>query len=273
MGSLEATEQRKELSVLVTGFGPFKEAYPVNPAWKIAERLPDYLPADRAKDAVAAHRSPANVPPVRIVKLPGPVHTSYEYTRALVPTLWGDGDNGHGGHGGHDERADGIGLGRIDYAVHIGMAGPQLVYSLERRGHRDGYDSRDVDGKLLEDEPRRAQEGERWIWHGVPEELLSDLDVDDVHRRWVERSPKNLSLRVSEDAGHYLCDFIYFSSLAHLWKQQRQRKVAFLHVPLHSDPESINRGVELVLTLIRSIVESELEKKQEKQETEETSQS
>lgn len=72
---------------------------------------------------------------------------------------------------------------------------------------------------------------------------------------------KNLDIRVSEDAGHYLCDFIYYSSLAHLWKQQRTRKVVFFHVPLHSDAESLKRGVELVLTLLRSIVESELEKK------------
>ncbi|KAI1821909.1 putative pyroglutamyl peptidase type I [Xylaria intraflava] len=245
MGSLDAS-QEKELSVLITGFGPFKEAYPVNPSWEIAARLPDYLPADRAKDA--AHRSVAHLPPVRIVKLPSAVRTSYEYTRNLVPTLWGDGgeDAGRG----------------IDFAIHIGMAGPQLVYSIERRGHRDGYGAKDVDGKLLEDELRHAEEGERWIWHDVPHELLSDLDIDDVHRRWVERSPKNLGLRVSEDAGHYLCDFIYFSSMAHLWKQQRPKKVVFLHVPLHPDQESIDRGVELVLTLVRSIVESELGKKQ-----------
>ncbi|KAI2635181.1 putative pyroglutamyl peptidase type I [Xylaria nigripes] len=244
MGSLD--RQEKELAILVTGFGPFKEAYPVNPAWEIANRLPDFLPADRAKDA--AHRSASHMPPVRIVKLSGPVRTSYEYTRALVPTLWGDGGEDNPGRG-------------IDYAVHIGMAGPQLVYSIERRGHRDGYGSKDVDGALLEDEKRHAEEGERWIWHGLPSELLSDLDVDDVHRRWVELSPPNLGLRVSEDAGHYLCDFIYYSSLAHLWKQQRPKNVVFLHVPLHSDEESIVRGVELALTLIRSIVESELERK------------
>ncbi len=28
----------------------------------------------------------------------------------------------------------------------------------------------------------------------------------------------NFDLRISTNAGHYLCDFIYFSSLAHLWK-------------------------------------------------------
>lgn len=240
MGSLDAS-QEKELAVLVTGFGPFKEAYPVNPSWEIAARLPDYLPADRAKDA--AHRSAPGLPPVRIVRLPEAVRTSYEYTREIVPRLWDDAERS------------------IDYAIHLGMAGPQLVYSIERRGHRDGYGARDVDGKLLGDERRREEEGDRWIWHGVPHELLSDFDIDDVHRRWVQRSPKNLDLRVSEDAGHYLCDFIYFSSLAHLWKQNRPKKVVFFHVPLHSDAESLQRGVELALTLIRSVVESELEKK------------
>ncbi|GAW12267.1 hypothetical protein ANO14919_016300 [Xylariales sp. No.14919] len=183
------------------------------------------------------------MPRVRIVKLPSPVRTSYEYTRELVPKLWDDAEQ------------------KIDYAVHIGMAGPQLVYSVERRGHRDGYGAKDVDGKLLEDEKRHDELGDGWIWHGVPHELLSDFDIDDIHRRWVGRSPSNLDLRVSEDAGHYLCDFIYFSSLAHLWKQQRPKKVVFFHVPLHSDTESLKRGVELVLNLIRSIVESELEKK------------
>lgn len=252
----------------------------MNPSWEIAALLPDYLPADRVKDA--AHRSAASLPPVRIVKLPGPVRTSYEYARHLVPKLWDDAER------------------KIDYAIHIGMAGPQLVYSIERRGHREGYGAKDVDGKLLKDEERHSEQGDRWIWHGVPHELLTDFDIDDVHRRWADRSPvselcheggrgmvsfnlypalcrlsfvrpitnafpipsqRNLDLRVSEDAGHYLCDFIYFSSLAHLWKQQRPKKVVFFHVPLHSDPASLERGVELVLTLIRSIVESETERK------------
>ncbi|KAI1755092.1 putative pyroglutamyl peptidase type I [Xylaria castorea] len=239
MGSIDASQ--RELAVLVTGFGPFREAYPVNPSWEIAALLPDHLPADRVKDAT--HRSARDLPPVRIVKLPGPVRTSYEYTRDLVPKLWDDAER------------------KIDYAVHIGMAGPQLVYQIERRGHRDGYHVADVDGKLLEDEKRHAEQGDQWIWHGVPPELLSDYDIGDVHRRWVKRSPQNLDLRVSEDAGHYLCDFIYYSSMAHLWKQQRPKKVVFFHVPLHSDAESLKRGVELALTLIRSIVESELERK------------
>lgn len=65
-------------------------------------------------------------------------------------------------------------------------------------------------------------------------------------------------LRISEDAGNFLCDFIYYSSLSELWKQQRPRKALFLHVPADASPSSVERGRDLTLNLIRSIVESEI---------------
>lgn len=65
-------------------------------------------------------------------------------------------------------------------------------------------------------------------------------------------------LRISENAGHYLCDFIYYSSLAYLTSRGRPRKVVFLHVPSDAGDEAIETGRELVLQLIRSMVESEL---------------
>ncbi|KAI1443996.1 peptidase [Annulohypoxylon stygium] len=238
MGSLDTSKD--ELTVLVTGFGPFKVQYPVNPAWEITASLPEYLPPDRVKDPT--RQTTSNLPPVRILK-EGPVRVNYEVARELVPTLWDDPGR------------------QIDYVVHIGMAGPQPVYSIERRGHRDGYDKPDVDGQLLGDEQRHKREGDKWIWHDVPAELLTDLDIENIYERWVERSPDNLRLQLSEDAGHYLCDFIYFSSLAHLYKQQRSRKVIFFHVPLNPDEESLRRGKELALQLIRSICEIGLQKR------------
>ncbi|KAI0172040.1 peptidase [Hypoxylon sp. FL1284] len=246
MGSLDVPKD--ELTVLVTGFGPFKEQYPVNPSWEITASLPDHLPAERAKDAAAGHQAPAaaaaaRLPAVRILKH-GPVRVNYEVVRDLVPTLW---------DGPPPEQR------RPDYVIHVGMAGPEHVYSVERRAHRDGYAKPDVDGRLLGDEQRREREGDGWVWHGIPDELLTDLDLDRIYKRWVERSPDNLRLRISEDPGRYLCDFIYFSSLAHLRKQQRPRKVVFFHVPLHPGQEYIDRGRELVLQLIRSIVEVGLE--------------
>ncbi|KAH8675354.1 putative pyroglutamyl peptidase type I [Xylariales sp. PMI_506] len=242
MGSLDV-QHEDELTVLVTGFGPFKDDYPVNPSWAIASSLPEYLPWDRVKDP--GHKSSSKVPRVRLVVHPEPIRVSYDVVRKLVPSFW-----------------DTPGQ-KFDLAVHLGMAGPPIVYSVERRAHRDGYRHKDVDGNLLGDEKRHEEQGDDWIWHGVPDEILSDLDIDDIYKRWVGRSPikENATLRISEDPGRYLCDFIYFSSLAHLWKQNRARKVVFFHVPATNGQEHVETGTELLLQLIRSIVESEVQRK------------
>jgi pyroglutamyl-peptidase len=64
------------------------------------------------------------------------------------------------------------------------MAAGRQFYSVERRGHRDGYTMTDVDNELLNDGARRAREKEDWVWHGLPEELLSSCDIDDIWKRW-----------------------------------------------------------------------------------------
>jgi pyroglutamyl-peptidase len=90
--------------------------------------------------------------------------------REVVPALW--------------ERDTGGGK-KIDFMVHVGMAGGRDFYSVERRGHRDGYAMGDVDGVVLGDE--RGTEG--WVWEGCPVELESGVDVDDVWRRWRRALP------------------------------------------------------------------------------------
>jgi hypothetical protein len=91
--------------------------------------------------------------------------------RELVPQLWKE----------HPE---------IDVMIHIGMSGRDSFYALERRAHRDGYETTDVDGKKL---PRGdAEEG--GIWEGCPEELETGLDVDDVWRRWMTCIPVSCDL-------------------------------------------------------------------------------
>lgn len=75
-----------------------------------------------------------------------------------------------------------------------------------------------------------------------------------------------MDLRISEDAGHYLCDFIYFSSLAHLYKAGERRRVLFLHVPSDASEHSIAVGRELMLQLVRSVVESEMARRRKEAE-------
>lgn len=175
-----------------------------------------------------------------------PIRVNYETVREMVPSFW---DAPYQGH-------------KIDIAIHIGMAGPRPQWVIERRGHRTGYKALDVDGQFLKDE-RSGMRGEDWIWHDMPEQIATDLDLQDILMRWQSRSPMELDLRISEDAGNYLCDFIYYSSLAHLLKQERARKVVFFHVPADASDKNLAYGRELIENLVRSVVESEVSRKRE----------
>ncbi len=69
-------------------------------------------------------------------------------------------------------------------------------------------------------------------------------------------------MRISEDPGRYLCDFIYFSSLAHLYRAGERRNVVFFHVPCENSEKNISTGRELLIQLVRSMVESEVSRKE-----------
>ncbi|KAK8910488.1 hypothetical protein QC760_001433 [Botrytis cinerea] len=217
MGSISGNDNTrpdsKEIRVLVTGFGPFRAQYPINPSWEIASRLPRYVPTNVKNEGRHPHaRPPINkpTPQIKIDTYGTPVHVGYKAVRELLPTLLDD--------------------NTPDYVLHIGMASGRPFYSCERRGHRDGYFMQDVDGKLLNDEYNKIKDGDDW-----------ETDT-----------------RISEDAGNYLCDFIYYTSLAHRYKYQQPNKAMFLHVPVESDPESIRKGVEITIELIRAMVECDL---------------
>lgn len=150
---------------------PFRVNYPVNPSWEIARRLPEYLPPLQGKNPNAADPNAAPLPPVRIVVHPEAIRVNYKTIRALNPSFWEDEYDGH----------------KIDAVIHIGMTGRRLHYVLESRAHRTGYKTKDVDGETLEDE-NEGMHGEDWVWYGLPDELPSDLDISDVHRRWAGHS-------------------------------------------------------------------------------------
>lgn len=141
------------------------EQHPINPSWEIASGLPSHLPALQAKDPKS--REAIETPPVRIIAPPEPIRTSYKAARNLIPTFW-DTYQGH----------------KVDIAIHIGMNSPQPFYQIERLAHRRGYCHSDVDDELLEDGEEGKPDNEDWIWYDLPDEIHSDLDIDDVHKRW-----------------------------------------------------------------------------------------
>ncbi len=87
------------------------------------------------------------------------------------------------------------------------------------------------------------------------------LQVETCANEW-----QTTDVRISEDAGRYLCDFIYYSSLAHLTKKEEERRVVFLHVPVDSNAAAITTGVEVTVELIRAIVQSGRLKKATKED-------
>lgn len=233
----DALHRRRDLNVLVTGFGPFQDKFPVNPSFEIT-RLLSPLPPLTTPDGNVA----------RIISYGQPIRVCYTEVRELVPVL-------------HESF-----LGTVDLVVHIGMASGRHVYTAELNGHRDGYTTnKDLDGKTVPEEDGLERFGD------CPPTMTTSLDYDEIVRRWKasiaslpEDSPAaGADCRPSENAGHYLCDYVYFNSLAWFGRRNgnlggcnsRDRPVLFFHVPADSAPEALEKGREVAIALIGAMVD------------------
>ena len=71
-------------------------------------------------------------------------------------------------------------------------------------------------------------------------------------------NPQGEHLRPSLDAGHYLCEFIYYTGLYAYYRRggDGDRPVVFMHVPKGVADEEVGRGANVAAELIKAIVES-----------------
>ncbi|QSS66220.1 pyroglutamyl peptidase type I [Histoplasma capsulatum] len=72
-------------------------------------------------------------------------------------------------------------------------------------------------------------------------------------KTWQSLVPRTADVRLSDDAGRYLCEFIYYTSLMHAYLERRNRSVVFLHVPGRADDEAIQLGKEVAAGLVRCL--------------------
>jgi len=222
----------------VTGFGPFK-SFHLNPSFLIASRLPTIL---LPKPSTSNNSTNALPPTIRLIVHQMPIRVSYPTVASLVPRL--------------------LAQYNPDYIFHIGMAGGRDFYALETLAHRDGYRIRDVDGRdgYIDGEARwRAGGGPDMC----PEVLDCGWDVEDVQARWREELGLGIDddeprVKMSMDAGRFLCDFIFYESLSTRWKEQGDRvgKACFFHVPGETDDRNLQKGVRVAEAAIRSVVGS-----------------
>ncbi|EED22059.1 pyroglutamyl peptidase type I, putative [Talaromyces stipitatus ATCC 10500] len=251
----------QSINVLVTGFGPFR-SFDVNASFLIAQSLPSAFtlppkePVSVPGTAIPAPRE------VRIYVHPEPIKVSYATIRSQMPDILDGFSRTHNGL-------------RPDLIVHIGIASTRRYYSVESQAHRDNYRIPDVDGRsgYHDGEKIWREKGLSPILVPGPAELsgggnrhntstvqTSGLKItpyptnDHFLQVWKSFSPANTDLRVSNDAGHYACDFIFYTSLALALEEGRDRSIVFYHVPVATDLESLDLGTKVAVALIKSVV-------------------
>ena len=123
--------------------------------------------------------------------------------------------------------------------VHVGVS-PYNVMMLEKYGRNVGYQNSDIRGRC----PSSG-----YCVSGGPEAICSKFDVDKLCQK-VTQKQSAVKVRVSEDAGRYLCDFIYYKSL-HLNKAP----VLFVHVPELGKPYSASELAQALQHLIVAMLD------------------
>ncbi len=130
--------------------------------------------------------------------------------------------------------------------VHVGVS-PYSMVTLERCGRNHAYKHPDVNGS-------RPATG--CCVKGGPEAITTQFDLENIHKAL---SGKGVEFCVSEDAGRYLCDFIYYKSL-HMDKCP----VLFVHVPPLNQPysgEQLGRALKDLLETLLMQMNGTLAKK------------
>lgn len=174
-----------------------------------------------------------------------------------------------------------------DIILHIGLAAGRQFFALENGAHSRGYGKiPDVDGEKTGDLLLEAT----YPCAEFPEKLCTAFDTSDVIARWkahlgyphsdtdgaaaangsvnananANGEAKHIprwtlpDVRLSPDAGNFMCGYIYYNSLAHYYRVQgEERPVVFMHVPdLSHSEEKMKEGWEVTVALIKALVES-----------------
>lgn len=153
------------------------------------------------------------------------VPVEYQAVQNLLPSLWKE--------------------QQPQLVVHVGVSGLATTVTLEQCGHNKGY-------KRL-DNCSFCPASQCCMEKG-PDCMKSVLDMDTICRR-VNESNMGITVSVSKDAGRYLCDYTYYTSL-----YLGQGRSAFVHVPPLGKPYSsqeLGRGLQAVIQEMLKLMEGD----------------
>jgi len=136
---------------------------------------------------------------------------------------------------------------RPDFIIHVGVSHLAEKLTLERQANNTGYTRPDVTGL--------CPPGNCCVSSPSSQEtklkLSCCLDLVELSQRVTEQCKEvGLEATVSEDAGQYLCDFVYYKSL-----HSTQGKSLFVHVPLVDKPYSLLQMTEGLKAVTKNVVE------------------
>ncbi|KAJ4365611.1 hypothetical protein N0V83_008231 [Neocucurbitaria cava] len=202
--------------------------------------------------------TPTNPTPIHIHVYHEPIRVAYNTVTNLIPALLPPSN---------------LLYPAPDIILHIGLAAGRKHFALEQGAHgRDYAQIPDVDGQRFGDDLAESM----FPASRFPDVLKTSFDTADVLARWVknlggssggsgdavaaaEGAKGTPDVRLSPDAGNFMCGFIYYHSLAHYYSDEdgRRRPVAFLHVPdLSESEEKLREGWDVTVALIKALVES-----------------
>ncbi|KAL4251568.1 peptidase C15 family protein [Abortiporus biennis] len=233
----ELSTGRKPLQVLVTGFGPFAH-YEENPSWLGVKPLQNALLYTPKTSETTEPEFPH---PIQVTALQVPV--TYDAVLSTIPGIHARPPS----IPSLDATAASPPADGYDFVFHVGVAGkgPRL----EKLAHKTGYDeAQDVDGKyapIVKDSSGRITRGFAKGYENFDEILRTDIDVDGLVENLKKKGIQ--SMYPYEDPGNYLCDFIYYCSLAEAKRtadkvahqagvSSKHTRVLFFHCPPIGQP-------------------------------------
>ncbi|XP_070317842.1 pyroglutamyl-peptidase 1 isoform X2 [Odocoileus virginianus] len=216
-------------SPTLTGFGPFGE-HTVNASWIAVQKglpSPWGRKAGEGTGKFQAARCRRELEKLglgdsvdlHVYEIP----VEYQTVQRLIPALWEK----------HSPQL----------VVHVGVSGMATAVTLEKCGHNKGYKGLDN---------CRFCPGSHCCVEDGPESIDSIIDMDAVCER-VTTLGLDVSVTISQDAGRYLCDFTYYTSL-----YQSHGRSAFVHVPPLGKPynaDQLGRALRAIIEEMLDLLE------------------
>lgn len=125
--------------------------------------------------------------------------------------------------------------------VHIGVSAYATEITLETCAHKEGYQKLDTEGKLPE-EGVAPGEGDSCI--------RTCFDIEKASLQFNATNSDDVKSCVSVDAGRYLCEFIFYTSLC-----KNPDRTVFIHVPDIGKPYTVTQMGKAVNEIILLLVD------------------